>query len=201
MASKTAIANRALSKLGESRVSNIQTDTNNQAKIINEMWDIVRDVLLASYPWNFAIVRTQLAKDSTSPAWGYNNRYTLPSDFLSLLEIKDNPEYKLESDSSGGQYILTNSGAPIYIRYIRRVENAGEYAPLFVEAFASRLAYEACETLTQSNTKKQLLAQDYEMNIKEAYAIDAIQEQPTELQESQWILSRDQYSDDIDYDA
>lgn len=195
MASKTEIANRALSKVGEQRVSNIDTDNIKAAKVIRYMWDIVRDKLLTSHPWNFAIERTELAADGTAPAWGYNKRFQIPSDFLALLEIKSNPDYKLE-----GRYILTNASAPLKIRYIKRITNTGDFDPMFTEALAADLAVEACEELTQSNTKKQILMKEREDHIKQAYANDAIQDPPQYLQADTWILSReDSYYDDIDY--
>lgn len=194
--SKTDIANRALSKIGDSRVSNINTDGTEKALIIREMYDQVRDNMLRSYPWNFAIKRSQLAKDGTAPAWGYSNRFQLPSDFLALLEIKNQPDYKLESD-----YILTDEGAPLYIKYVRKVTSEGLFDPSFVEAFSSMLAIEICEPLTQSNTKKELLLKQHEEIIRNAYAIDAIADPPQRLPDDEWLLSRESsiYYDDIDY--
>jgi hypothetical protein len=196
MASKTAIANRALSKLGETRVSNVDIDNTKPAKVIRFMYDIVRDAMLAAYPWNFAIKRVQIAADASAPAWGYSKQYTLPVDFLSLLEIKGNPEYRIESGK-----ILTNEGAPIYIRYIAQITDTGLFDALFVEAFATRMAYEGCEEITQSNTKKDLLARDLQGILKEAYANNAIQGQPQALEADTWLLSREStgYYDEIDY--
>ena len=194
MASKSEIANRMLSKLGETRVSNIDTDNTKKAKTIRFMWNSLRDSFLQAYPWNFAIKRAQLAKDATAPSWGYSNRYSLPSDFLALLEIKGNPDYRRE-----GGYILTDAGAPIYIRYIARITNTGEWPAIFNEAFATRGAYEACEEITQSNTKKQILAQELKEVIAEAYATDAIEDPPVELQDDTWLTARENAFDDIDY--
>ena len=186
MASKTEIANRALSKLGEGRVSNIDTDTNKPAKVMAAMWDIVRDAMLAAYPWNFAIARDQIAKDSNTPSWGYANKFSLPSDFLALLEVKSNPDYRIE-----GQYIVTDAGSPLYIRYIRRVTDTGEFDPLFDEALATRLAFESCEEITQSNSKKANLADELVRNIKTAYASDSIQDPPLSPQEDSWVTARE----------
>ena len=197
MASKTDISNRALSKLGEKRVSNVDTDDKDAAKVIRYMWENVRDALITSYPWNFAIKRKQLAASGDTPAWGYGKQYLLPADFLALLEIKGQPEFKLE-----GGYILTDDGSPIYIRYISRITDTGSFDALFNEALAAKLAVEACEEITQSNTKKQILLREYEAAIKEAYASDAIQEYPQKLTDDEWILARfSGYSDDIDYNA
>lgn len=196
MTSKTQIANRALAKLGEPRISNIDTVDTKAAKTIRFMYDEIRDAMLTAYPWNFAMTRTQLAKDATAPSWGYNNRFQVPSDFLSLYKINNDPDYRIEKG-----YILTDEGAPLKILYIARIENAGEYDPLFVEAFATRLAFEGCEQITQSNTKKQILGQELEKVIKEAYASDAIQDPPQRLKDDEWLLARESNIDEIDYNG
>lgn len=202
MASKTDIANRALSKLGEKRVSNIDTQDTDSAKVIRYMWEVVRDAEIAKYPWNFAVKRLQIAKDAAAPVWEWSNYYTLPPDFLSLLEVKGEPSYEIEQNSDGGLAIATNNGSPIFIRYIARVENTGAFDPLFVEALACKIAMEACEEITQSNTKKQLLTQEYLRAISEAYASDSIQEYPKSLRDDEWLLVRSSgYYDDIDYNA
>ena len=198
MTSKTEIANRVLAKCGDRRVSNIETDPSERAQIINSMYDIVRDGLLQKYPWNFAIKRTQLAVDATAPAWGYTKRYRLPTDFLSLLHIKNFPDYRIEGD-----YILTNEGAPLYIQYVRNVTSEGEFDALFVEAFASELAVECCERINGSNTKKQILAQQRDEAMKIAFMNDAIQDPPQQRMDDEWLLSREASSvyDDIDYNT
>lgn len=201
MASKTDICNRALSKLGQPRVSNVDTTDIKAARVMRHNYDTIRDSLIAEYPWNFALKRTTLAKHATDPAWGFNNSYTLPSDFLSLIEIKNNPDYRIEVDSDGDLAILTDEGAPIYILYVRKVTDTGRFDPLFVEALAGRLAVEGCEELQESNTKKQILLQEHEYLIKKAFASDAIQDLPQTLQDDAWLLARDSVGDNIDYNA
>jgi hypothetical protein len=51
--------------------------------------------------------------------------------------------------------MLTDLAPPLYIRYAKRVTDPNAMDPLFREAFACRLAAEACESLTQSATKRQ----------------------------------------------
>ena len=198
MVSKTEIANRALSKTGDSRVSNIETDPSERAQVINSLFDQVRDELLQSYPWNFSIKRVQLAADGTAPAWGYAKRYKLPTDLLGLLYIKNNPKYLVE-----GGYILTDEGAPLYIKYISRVTEVGNFDALFAEALSAELAIEITERISGSNTKKQILAAQRDQIIAKAFAIDAIQDPPQELPEDAWISARESSSvyDDIDYNA
>lgn len=200
MVSKTDIANRALSKVGHPRVSNVDTEDVKAARVISAMWDIVLNSMLAAYPWNFATTRAQLAKSATAPIDGYVNYYPLPSDFLSLLEIKGSPDYRIEANESQVLSIATDIGSPIFITYVRRVVDTGLFDPLFVEALSSRLAFEAVEELTQSNTKKQALARELETNIRLAYSNDSIQDPSVTLATDTWLLSREGiFDNDIDF--
>ena len=194
MASKTEIANRALSKLGHPRVSNIDTDSSKAAKAIRFMWDMTRDGLLMAYPWNFAVKLAQLAADTEEPLFGYTTQYSLPSDFLALISIDNNPEFQFV----GGK-IHTSESAPLDIKYISKVTNCGLWDALFNESMASKLAYEGCEEITQSNTKKQMLAQDFATAIKLAYANNSIQTQQTEYDPDEWLTIRDMYVADSLY--
>lgn len=185
MASKTDIANRALSKLGQKRVSNIETEDTKSARIINGIYSMVRDSLLQEYPWNFAIKRASLAPLSSSPEWGYDNKYKIPSDCLRLLSIKNDPDYSVEEDN-----ILTDETDEILIKYIARIENSGNYVPVFNEALATRLAYEGCEEITQSNSKKQILFQELKDTLSIAFRIDAIENLPEQLPDDEWLTER-----------
>lgn len=183
--SKTFICNRALSKLGEPRVTDIDNDSSPPAQTLSEMYDNVRDAVLQSYPWGFALMLTHIAKDGTAPDWDYDNRYLLPTDCLALVEIKNNPDYRIR-----GKYIHTDEGSPLYILYTARITDAAKYPPMFIEALAARLAYESAERITQSNTKKEAAAQDYQFAISAAYASEAIQNPPQPLPEDAWLDAR-----------
>lgn len=185
MASKTSIANRALFKLGQSRVSNIETDSSVNAITMNQLWDTVRDSLLQSYPWNFATKRIDLAQDASDPAWGFDAQYTLPSDCLQLLEIEDSPDYQVE----GGK-ILCNVADTLYIKYLYRNDSVGTYPPTFVEALAISLAIEACDKISDDNTKKQLLLSEYRMIMDRVLATDSIENPAQVIDEDEWITSR-----------
>lgn len=182
---KTTIGNRALAKLGEPRVSNFDSTNTLPARTINEMYVPVRDAMLQSYPWNFAIKLVQLAKDPTAPVWEYSNRFTLPADCLQVVAIKNDPDYRVRAG-----YIHTDAAAPLYIRYIRRVESEGDFSPIFAEAFSSRLAYESAEVITQSNTKKEAAWRDFQDVIARAFATDAIEDPPVPLPEDEWLNAR-----------
>lgn len=195
------IANRALSKLGEPRVLSFTAigDTNAAQRALASMYDMVRDAELCRHPWAFAVCRAQIDKLTSAPAWGYSYEYQLPNDHLRLLDIRDtwestnsinyitdpNSPYRVEKGK-----ILIDIDATIYIRYISRITDPSQFDPLFAEAFASRLAVELAETLTQSNTKKDFAEKQYAKDIIAAFQRNAIEMPPEALADDSWILGR-----------
>ena len=199
MASKTQIANRALSKLGQPRVSNIETTDTKPARIISGMYDSVRDALLSSYPWNFAVKRTTLAPDAVAPSWGWTNAYTPPADFLSIYRVKFNSTSGVtvgKLDTTGPPYefeggkILTDYGTTLFLQYIAKITNTGEYSATFNEAFSSLMAYEAAEEITQSNTKKEAALRDFNIAIDTAARVDSKENPIEDLEDDEWVLAR-----------
>jgi hypothetical protein len=57
-----AICNSALSKIGAAKIDAL-TDVNKRATLCNQQYSILRDELLRSHPWNFAIKRKYLSKE------------------------------------------------------------------------------------------------------------------------------------------
>jgi len=192
MASKVSIANRALTKLGEDRIL-LLTDDNKKARTINQMFDDVLDAELRRYRWKFAIARTSLPALADAPAWGYAYQYPLPSDYLALVQVNDiyvrsGTQVGLWSVEAGN--ILTNIEAPLKLRYVMRVTNPGLFDSLFSEALACKLAVEACEVLTQSETKYARMVEAYKMSMSEATRQDAIENPPDELPQGSWLDAR-----------
>lgn len=198
MASQIDIVNRAITKLGGARITSMN-DNNKQARVMTALWDTVRQAELRKRFWSFALVRTTLPALATTPAWGFSFAYQLPPDFLRIVQVNDyfvDPnllDYRNMDDSpyaiEGGN-ILTDFPAPLKIRYVADVTNPGDFDPLFVEAFASKLAYEGCEDLTQSNTKKDTAAKDYVAAVRDAAMTNAIEKPPQGFADDSWMLVR-----------
>lgn len=205
VASEVDIANRALSKLGDARITALTDDTKG-ARAMNHRFDFLRDEMQASYPWRFCMEITSLAADSTAPAWGYSTRYLLPSDCLRLITLGDysinvgtlGVQYRVGGDYHPadasfevfGDYIHTDLSAPLKITYIKQITDTGKFPDVFVEAFASRLAYDAAEELTQSASKKRDAAADLKEALREARRIDALQRPPGRRMPGRWMMSR-----------
>jgi hypothetical protein len=193
MAGKVEIANRALTKLGAERIL-LLTDPSKEARVMNSMFDTVFDAELRRHRWKFAIKRATLPALVATPEWGYAYAYQLPSEFLALVQVNDIYVRGLKQKTlwtiESGQ-ILTDLPAPLKVRYIRRVDNFGVLDPLFVEVMACKLAFEACETLTQSGSKKQSAGEEYSFAVSEAVRQDAIENPPDELPWGAWLDSRE----------
>ena len=189
MASEVDIANRALQKLGAERIVSLTQDSEN-ARACNLAYPLVRDAELRAHPWNFAIARVSLPADATAPAFGPANSFTLPSDFLRLLPVDPEEVINDEDWRIEGKKILTNDSAPLQVRYIYRVTDPNEFDSLFVEALASKIAFQICEKITQSNQKKAAAAEDYKMAIAAARRINAFENVAQEPPPDPWDTAR-----------
>lgn len=198
MASQVEIVNRGLRKLGAAPIVSMG-DGIKQARIMSDLWNTVRQAELRRHNWNFAMTRTALPALAAAPAWEFQLAYQLPSDCLRLVQVNDfyvDPsatDYRSMDDSpfqlEGGQ-ILTDYAAPLKIRYVRDITDPGAFDALFVEALASKLAYEGCEAITQSNEKKNTAANDYKMAVRDAAQADAIEKPSEGFADDSWILQR-----------
>lgn len=202
MASQVEIINRALTKLGSGRITSIN-DNNKRAYAMVALWDSVRRAELTKRFWGFAIRRTSLAALGTIPSWGFKTEYQLPNDYLRLIQVNDvyavpaltdyrsgdDSAYAIENTTTGA-VIRTDFNAPLKIRYVADITDPGLFNPLFVEGMATKLAYEVCQDVTDSNTKQQMLAQEYDRVIREAAKANAIEKPPQGIPDDSFMLSR-----------
>lgn len=198
MTSQVDIANRALTKLGASRIISFGDD-NKQSRAVSSMFDIVRDAELRSHIWSFSKKRASLPALATTPNWGFEYEYGVPSDCLRMLMVNDiYPGPSLEDYRNGpvadysieGNKILANFPAPLKVMYIRRVIDTTEWDAMFVEAFACRLAMEMAEDLTQSNTKRELAQAEYMAALRAAIRANSVEQPPQAMPDNEWLLSR-----------
>lgn len=198
MAAQVEIVNRALTKLGAGRITSM-ADANKSARTMSALWDTVRRAELRKRNWGFALRRTSLASLSTAPAWGFALAYQLPADFLRLTQVSDIfiipglTDYREGDDSPyaiEGSQLLTDFAAPLKVRYVSDVTDPGAFDSLFVEVMASKLAYEACYDINQSNQGRESSAQDYKAAVLEAARANAIEKPPQGFPDDSWMMGR-----------
>lgn len=187
MASETSIASRALQMVGASSITSLNEDSL-EARACKAVYEDLRDAELRAHSWNFAIRRVQLAANTVSPAFGKGYAYDLPVDFLKLIE--SDIEYYHKDWIIEGRKLLTNEAGPLDIRYISQVTQVGFMDPLFREALSARIASAICEQLTQSNSKKEALREDYKSAIRDARKANAFDKPPLSPAEDPWVMVR-----------
>lgn len=193
MASEVSIINRALIKLGEQTIL-LRTDNLAQARTMNAIFEDTRDAELRANRWKFSIKRTQLSALVEAPDWGYTQQYPLPSDYLALVRVND--IYVVPGTKSQAPWsvesgkILTDLTAPLKVSYVSRVTDAGLFDALFVDVLACRLAMEACEARTQSDTKFKRMQDMYRQSLSIAVRMDAIENPPDQIPDGSWVSSR-----------
>jgi hypothetical protein len=197
-ASNVAIANLALTKLGDLRILNL-TDNTKPAREVNAVFDMTRDYLQRRFSWRYCIKRANLAADSGTPLWDWSYQYQIPTDCLRILQVGQYYPTPDLSDliSTGGQeyvlegkYILSNQAGPLKLRYLSRVTDPVQFDTAFDMAFSAYLAYILAEPLTASGEQKQMAYNDYRNAIKDAVIANAIENPPESLADQTWILAR-----------
>ncbi len=175
MASQVQIVNLALLKFGSVSIQAI-TDTTPQARFANVLWTIVRDELLASYPWNFAMKRDTLDTPSvTEPEFEFDYKFTLPADCLRVWDLYDTDAiYVVE----GGE--LYTSDDEVYLKYIAKITDVSLYPPAFVRCLATALAAELCLKMTGDDKRAQGFKLELiNVDIPRAYKLNAIEGNPS----------------------
>ncbi|MCP4827732.1 MAG: hypothetical protein GY889_02520 [Proteobacteria bacterium] len=171
--SKLSIINDALTLLGTNRITSL-SDGSTESAVMNQIFDGVQDGVMRAYPWNCLTNRTQLAASTTTPAFGFDFQYPLPTDPYCLRVLELNETTNLDTWKVEGRNLLTNASA-CKIRFIGRPDSLGEIDGLLAQAIAARLAADAAYTLVQSNGVAQLMWQIYASKIQEAQSIDQIE--------------------------
>lgn len=127
------------------------------------------------------------------------NLFVLPNGFMRLLSQDPKVESTSTLNTSAnlqyndlqfeGNYIVTSLSGPLLIRFVADVSNVLDMDPLFCELLAARIAYETCETITQSNIKLQAVGAAYQKFAKDARLVNWLETGSTEPQEEEYELT------------
>ena len=171
MASVVDICNGALNQLGATTILSLTEDSKN-ARLCNSRYTQVRDGVFRSHPWNCLQKRIELAADTTAPAWGFSNAYTLPSDCLRLLRILDyDSNYKVE-----GRKILSNTSS-MKILYIGRITDPNEYDESLRETLSAALGADIAFAVTSNNQTATNMYNLFQDKLKDARFVDSTEGQ------------------------
>ena len=186
MATGVSICSNALLMLGAQTINDFNEPLD-RAKLAANLYPTIRDDLLRTHPWNCTIKRALLAPDATPPAFGYDNQFELPADFLRVLEVGQagmQIDYLVE-----GRSILADATS-LQLRYVylNEVENTWDASlvGLLTLAMACAMAY----PITQSSALQAAFEQKLAMAKKVARAVDGQEDPPQTLGDERLYAAR-----------
>tara|TARA_Y100000114_G_scaffold129021_1_gene126276 strand:+ start:397 stop:975 length:579 start_codon:yes stop_codon:yes gene_type:complete len=173
MATEVSICSNALRRLGDDPITSLTDDTE-RARLCNAFYADARDACLRSHPWNFAITRASLTQLSSTPAYGFDYQYALPTDPYCLrvlsMEFEDYI-FKVENLATEGRVLLTNEDTA-KILYIAKITDTALFDSMFVDALTAKLAANLAYPVTNSVTLQTQMVKIYEGKMSEARSID-----------------------------
>ena len=209
MSSEVHIANRALLRVGETRIiTDIEERTTN-AELCFLCLDDMRRAELEAHPWKFAIRTVQLPEVKGIRGFENKNVFQLPVDYLRMWRPQGGgtgydgfDSFPIRSGSgvvSGvpvgsfeiqDGYYVSNDFAPIEISYVRDLKKISQMSPLFIEAWILRVAQTICEPITQSKGRLEGIRKEYKQVIQKARQSDAFNRGPLRIRRSSYIRGR-----------
>lgn len=178
--SKVAICNIALGNIGVGKITNAEFEASSStvAGLCNQLYDNLRDAVLEAHEWQFAIARAKLAADAGALPWGQEVAFPLPNDCLRLLYASDSqtgdPSAQIEYYVERNRVICAKIDT-LYIKYLRKVVDANDFSPSFVQALAARLSIDLAMPLTNSATLMSAMANLFQSKMDEAKTLDGMQ--------------------------
>jgi len=195
-ASQTSIINAALNELGSTRRIESVNDSLGPAPSAASVWDGAVRFMLAAHPWNWSIARRMLNETATAPEFGYLYAFTLPEDSLRWLPpAHEDGDAWFEGIEEGG-CVLTDTPAPLPIRYISitKGQNIAAWSPAFERALELEIAARLAEPITQDESIKDLIRVEADKALAHAKRIDGRssghKQRRAITQRSDWLSAR-----------
>jgi len=188
------ICNLAMDHLNEkSDIANIENPETDNEKLCARHYYVVLEYLLRNYVWNFAKGRKIITRDAlNTPEFDFTDAYTLPNDFIRLLNFNDHDSLiGVNFDVVGNHLLLNNEGASdVRLRYIKRVDDVKEFDSGFVHLFSLYLALNMAFKKTAKQTLMDRLAKQIEMAEAKIVSIDGQERPPQRIQRSRYAHAR-----------
>lgn len=178
MADQLSLCNRALMAVGNEPLASL-AQNDKPGRLVRALWPQLRDELLASHPWNFAITRTSLAALEAAPAWDYARAFGLPADCLRVWRL--NLCHPLVRWRVEGRTIVTDEDAPLEVLYIRATEEVGYYPAGFASALVARLAMELAQPIAASASLRDQMTREYRAALSHARSQNAQEGAPERI--------------------
>tara|TARA_R100000951_G_scaffold110273_1_gene108129 strand:+ start:3143 stop:3823 length:681 start_codon:yes stop_codon:yes gene_type:complete len=199
------IANIALNNLGDKTISAFSDKSAQAFATKDRLQDIINSVLRA-HPWNCMTKRDTLPQLGTTPKYKFDYAYSLPTDSLRVLSLKEEEDYDYEwkieivhHDNQDLLALVTNATSA-NIRYVKRYSGNQNhdndsntlslFDPLLIQACGMALAGEVAMDLTGQSQLRDLMLGKYQTLLSEARSINGQEGTADKIESNEWIESR-----------
>lgn len=183
---KLTIYNGALQRLGSRKLASL-AENRKPRRVMDDIWGSSSNIVLAALErgeWNFAIRTVEgIYSTSIEPPFGYSRAFDKPDDFRRLVSLSADPYFRTPltdgqyTDEAG--YWFADFDA-IYVRYVSDHSDYGLNDSLWTESFKEylecKMAWEACETITNATSKRDRIERDMMNALRTAKSHDAMSE-------------------------
>lgn len=195
---KIDVCNHALLKCGADTIASLDTSTSTDegviqsAKLCNILFDQALEETLRLYPWNCCMERATPVRLADTPPFGYDYQFQLPNDCLRVINVFDSVD-EYDDDMQWvieGDKILCDYGT-IYLKYIAKPANVGVLDALATQVLICMLALKLSVPLQlDKDWATSVTKEIYEIALPQARSIDTFENKELLLEESSWILAR-----------
>jgi hypothetical protein len=186
MLTDVQIINLGLAKLAATPIKRIDFPVTPIESYMASNYPQWRRQELAKRRWVFALeYEYPLTLNDTLPDSAKPYKFGLPIDCLRPIRGRGT-EWEQR-----GHYLYSGSDT-LKLNYVKNVPES-EFDTLFNEVLACKIAVESCDYITQSNTKKESLKEDYKTALMEAARNNAFVIGPENIhndETSSWLLGR-----------
>lgn len=182
MPSRVSLMNRALRLIGGQTIAAGDEEAL-EATLATEVFNDIRDTVLADFSWRFATKWAQLPMLNNQPVFGTQYAYRLPTDAIRIIDVRGSGDMTAAPAVFyiSGRDVLT-SVTPCYARYVSRIEDTSLYPPHFCECLIVRLAAELAPAIGPDSRDTPLqLRKLYIQSLDTARLVDAAQELPEKI--------------------
>lgn len=152
--SKVELINRALTKVGAAPITSL-TDSTNNARIANRVYDSALRSILEECKWNFATKRLTLSSSADSVDWydtGETYVYQKPADLIKI----HGTNYEAATWRVEGEHIFSDTAA-LGIRYVYFIDEPAKFPSAFAEALEDKL----CSDMAYAIVNSRILGEQY----------------------------------------
>ena len=186
MASFVEIGSNALRLLGDDPITSL-TEDSERARLVNAIYEEVRNEVTRAAMWNCAKDRQVLASLATTPAFGWSYYHQLPSTCLRVIDVLSG-DIRIDHEVEGRK-IMTDVSS-VNVIFLKKITDPNDMDALFIGAYTAKLAAELAEPVTGSRSLAEQMWTLYDRKVREARTIDSQEGTVSNLDVQQLVDAR-----------